>query len=120
MYHSHKKIHINYFITMSTGCLVYICDFHREQAWLWWVNNSKNGIPKESKESLLTSLRELAKAPTEDEFQSALPKLELIEIWSVNKKLQNWMSCTWLPQKKVSRLSTLFAPLFLKLVYQFN
>lgn len=67
-----------------------------------WVNNSKNGVHKESKETLLNNLRALAKALTEDEFQSSLTKLELSEVWGVNKMLQNWMSCTWLPEKKVS------------------
>ena len=24
---------------------MYICDFHREQAWIRWTNNSKHGVP---------------------------------------------------------------------------
>lgn len=80
---------------------MYICDFHREHAWVRWVNNSKNGVDKESKDSLLTSLRAMARAATEEHFQSALTNLQMGEMWSANEKLQNWMISTWLPEKKV-------------------
>ena len=84
------------------GCLVYLCDFHREQAWVRWVNKTTNEVTKEDKDVVLTSLRALAKAPNEELFQTSLADLQNNAIWKVNKKLQNWMNTTWLPEKKVS------------------
>ena len=43
----------------------------------------------------------MARAPTEEHFQSALTNLQMGEMWSANEKLQNWMISTWLPEKKV-------------------
>lgn len=42
----------------------------------------------------------MARAPTEEHFQSALTNLQMGEMWSANEKLQNWMISTWLPEKK--------------------
>ena len=42
---------------------IYLCDFHREQAWERWTNNYKHGLSNDQKESLLSILRECAKAP---------------------------------------------------------
>lgn len=81
---------------------MYLCDFHREQAWVRWVNKGKNGVTKEQKDKLLTRLRALAKAPNEEEFQTILTNLESDELWKTNKLLQDWMNKTWLPEKKVS------------------
>lgn len=84
------------------GCLVYLCDFHREQACVRWVNKTANEVSKEDKDEVLTNLRALAKASNEELFQTTLAHFQNTTIWKVNKKLQNWMNTTWLPEKKVS------------------
>lgn len=84
--------------------MVYLSDFHREQAWVRWVNKGKNGVTKEQKETLLTRLRALAKAPNDEEFQTILTNFKSDEIWKTNKLLQDWVNKTWLPQKKVSQI----------------
>lgn len=48
---------------------VYLCDFHREQAWERWVKNSKHGLTKEEGMSLLNLLRDCAGAPACDDGQ---------------------------------------------------
>ena len=89
------------FITVP-GCLVYICDFHREQAWVQWINNSKNGINKDKKDNLLNSLRNLARTSTEGDFNLALRDLQDSELWRTNTRLQKWMNTTWLPERQTS------------------
>ena len=89
------------FITVP-GCLVYICDFHREQAWVRWINNSKNGINKDKKDNLLNSLRNLARTSTEGDFNLALRDLQDSELWRTNTRLQKWMNTTWLPERQAS------------------
>ena len=84
------------------GCLVYICDFHREQAWAQWINNSKNSINIEKKDNLLNSLRNLAKTSTEGDFNLALRDLQDSELWRTNTRLQKWMNTTWLPKRQAS------------------
>lgn len=89
------------FITVP-GCLVYICDFHREQAWVRWINNSKNGINKDKKDNLLNSLPNLARTSTEGDFNLALRDLQDSELWRTNTRLQKWMNTTWLPKRQAS------------------
>lgn len=89
------------FITVP-GCLVYICDFHREQAWVRWINNSKNGINKDKKDNLLNSLQNLARTSTEGDFNLALRDLQDSELWRTNTRLQKWMNITWLPERQAS------------------
>ena len=43
---------------------VYICDFHREQAWTRWTRDHKNGLNKGEQEQLLANLRACAWAPS--------------------------------------------------------
>ncbi|XP_066021380.1 uncharacterized protein [Pocillopora verrucosa] len=87
------------FITVP-GCLVYVCDFHREHAWVRWINNSKNGINKDKKDNLLNSLRNLARTSTEGDFNLALRDLQDSELWRTNTRLQKWMNTTWLPERQ--------------------
>ena len=89
------------FITVP-GCLVYICDFHQEQAWVRWINNSKNGINKDKKDNLLNSLQNLARTSTEGDFHLALRDLQDSELWTTNTRLQKWMNTTWLPERQAS------------------
>ena len=38
------------------GVQIYLCDFHREQAWERWTNNHKHGLNNDQKETLLSLL----------------------------------------------------------------
>ena len=50
---------------------IYICDFHREQAWERWLSKSSNGLLNE-KQKVLAKLRAIAKARTEEEYRHRL------------------------------------------------
>lgn len=79
---------------------IYICDFHREQAWERWLAKSSNGLT-DRKQSVLAKLRAVARARTEEEYLEKLDDLKNSEEWKTNSNLSNYMTKTWLPQHKV-------------------
>ena len=79
---------------------IYICDFHREQAWERWLSKSSNGLLNE-KQKVLAKLRAIAKARTEEEYRHRLSDLQDSEEWRTNTNLSNYITKTWLPQHKV-------------------
>lgn len=80
---------------------MYLCDFHREQAWERWVKNKDNGV-NVIKDEVLARLRRIATATTEQNFTEAVEALKASTVWEENTKLQSWMNTTWLPKYKVS------------------
>ena len=54
---------------------VYLCGFHRLQAWLRWLVNTKNGVSG-YKDQLLGLLRNIAGTTTEEKYTSSLLKLQ--------------------------------------------
>ncbi len=83
------------------GVMVYICDFHREQAWVRWVRNHKNGLTREQGENLLQLLRECAWAEGGDTgnrdalYQLAVQRLKASMEWKL-ESVQGWLNTTWL------------------------
>ena len=53
---------------------VFLCDFHREQAWERWVKDHKHGLTKDEHEQLFCLLRTCANAspshPQQDQASS--------------------------------------------------
>ena len=82
------------------ACQIYICDFHREQAWERWLAKSSNGLT-DRKQSVLAKLRAVARARTEKEYLEKLDHLKKSEEWKTNSNLRNYITKTWLPQHKV-------------------
>ena len=90
---------------------VYLCDFHREQAWERWTRDSKHGLSALDSEFLLDQLRACAWAPspTPDEqlpshhhYQQAVEVLKSSNLWKNNKQLREWLTNTWLSMPEVS------------------
>ncbi|XP_031551338.1 uncharacterized protein LOC116288650 [Actinia tenebrosa] len=81
------------------NCQVYICDFHREQAWERWLSKGTNGLT-EKKDLLLAKLRAIARSRTEQECNVAVDNLKSTPEWKTSKNLKNWIENTWLRQKK--------------------
>ena len=55
---------------------VYLCDFHREQAWERWLNAGHNGLTSE-KADLLSKMRKIAAAQTEEMYFATKTELEV-------------------------------------------
>lgn len=83
------------------NCKVYLCDFHREQAWTRWV--SKGGVHQVShvKGEVLARLRRIARASSHLEYKESLNALCESTVWKTCKTLQTWFSTYWLPHKEV-------------------
>jgi len=52
--------------TSFPGTTVYLCDFHREQAWERWVHDRKHSLTTEDAESVLNHLCACASMPSAD------------------------------------------------------
>ena len=55
--------------------IVYLCAFHRLQAWLWWIVNTKNGISN-YQTYCMGFLRAVGDAKMEDAYMKALMDLQ--------------------------------------------
>ena len=59
---------------------VYLCDLHREQAWLRWITNQQHGVQMH-KEEVLALLRSIAASDTEESCHEALETLKKSAVW---------------------------------------
>ena len=91
------------------GITVYGYDFHREQAWTHWIQNHKNGLTADERESLLSLLHDCAWAPSGEaelacdyHFKQSLDKLQKSTVWMQHENVCNWLMSTWLNSAKVS------------------
>ncbi|KAG8177458.1 hypothetical protein JTE90_008642 [Oedothorax gibbosus] len=83
--------------TIFPGILVFICSFHREQAWNRWYSKYQNvTVPKAE---ALARLREVANAGTEGELQDALTKLKSWEYYNFTP-LKDYFEKAWFPEIK--------------------
>ena len=87
------------------GIMVYLCDFHREQAWTRWVRNRKNGLGGEESERLLELLRNCAWAaeatqenqlPRDAFYKQAVDLLKQLPVWQQHENVRSWLTTTWL------------------------
>lgn len=96
----YKILNIHNVNPSITDCVLYLCDFHREQSWERWVKAHKNGVASQ-KDQVLASLRRVAHSTTPELYKKALDDLYATEIWQSNAKLRVWFSSHWLPEHKV-------------------
>ena len=83
---------------------LYLCDFHREQAWERWVKDRKHGLTDTQSSELLDLLRDCAnspvntsveKEPTDYFFKQACDRLQMSDVWKRNEQVRKWISTTW-------------------------
>jgi len=82
---------------------IYLCDFHREQAWERWVKDGKHGLTSDEADQLLAELRACAWAPPGREgedidicYKQAVQNLKESKVWKDHTCVQQWLSTTWL------------------------
>ena len=89
---------------------LYLCEFHREQAWERWVKDSKHRLNEVQAATILDLLRDCANAPVNTAvenqpadylFKQALECLTASDTWKSNKQVQQWLSTTWLSCPKL-------------------
>jgi len=81
------------------SCRIYICDFHRLQAWQRWLKTTTNVPRAEDAEELLKLFKKLAISRNDQEFLVAETKLYDSDSWKRNEKAQKYFCSTWLPVK---------------------
>nr|XP_047143262.1 uncharacterized protein LOC124817350 isoform X4 [Hydra vulgaris] len=86
---------INSLESVFSGSTVFICDFHREQAWERWLSKTANGCCM-VKDVVKDKLREIAHAKTIETCQKAVEALEESKEWQNNPKLVEYLKSTWL------------------------
>ena len=82
--------------------VVYLCAFHRLQAWLRWLVNTKNGVSN-YQTYCMALLRAVGDAKTEDGYTKALMVLQKSHVWSRFPNFRNYYTNQWAPKKKVKR-----------------
>ena len=86
---------------------MFLCDFHREQAWERWTKKSEHGLTSEDREKLLHLLRGMAYAPWSSDPETpfsavaeAKKKLVYSDVYKKNTHVQKWLEGTWFPEEK--------------------
>lgn len=90
-------------------CKVYLCDFHREQAWERWVRDRKHGLSVSDGDVLLSLLRNCAWAPParngqdppDNYYKEAEKQLKASAVWRENYAVQAWLNTKWLSLPEV-------------------
>ena len=89
---------------------IYLCDFHREQAWERWVKERKHGLSPQDGEDLLSLLRDCANAPSplsadlpiDSHYQQRAANLRESKVWNNNKQVKEWLESKWLCSPEVN------------------
>ena len=89
-------------------CHVFICDFHREQAWERWLVKKTNGCSGR-KGDILPKLRMIARSNTEDEMELAIEAFCESDFWCDIEypKLKDYLTKYWFNINKVITSATL-------------
>lgn len=80
--------------------VVYLCTFHRLQAWLRWIVNGRNGVA-DFRDQCMSLLRAVGESRTEEEYMRNLARLQKSHVWSRFPNLRNYYTQQWAPKKKV-------------------
>ena len=96
---------------------VYICDFHREQAWTRWTRDSKHGLKKQDQEQVLSNLRKCAWAPTIELYQEAVDILKASPEWKTNTKVQQWLTMSWLSIPEVGTYIHIYICTYIHIIH---
>ena len=96
---------LSIFVFSLTDCAVFICDFHREQAWERWLSKTSNGC-REVKDDVLAKLRRIARSMSVNCSEKAIEALKLSVYWKDMKYagLVEYIERYWLSIKKVNFL----------------
>ena len=107
----YSKAEISALETCFPNATVYLCDFHREQAWERWTGDTKHGLSSTDSEWFLDQLRAFAWAPSanadeglksDHHYQQAVQALKSSNLWKSNQQVSQWLTSTWLSMPKVS------------------
>ena len=80
---------------------LYLCEFHREQAWERWVKDKSYGLTEIEASSLLELLcncanaspnRTVPKEPMDCYFKNKMKQLKESQVWLQNERVRSWFN----------------------------
>ena len=85
-YHGDIKLYLHVVIDSR----IFLCDFHREPAWLWWLSSSNNNMRENI---ILYCMRKIAFSETFEEYCANMSSLKDSDIWNdaKSKEFRNWI-----------------------------
>ena len=75
---------------------VYICHFHREQAWQRWVKACKNGLTMAEQKMFLEFMQAIAHATSENGYRKGVENLRKSNLYVEKPKVQDYREKVWL------------------------
>ena len=90
---------------VPTEVHIFIRNFLREQAWERWLGKSRNGMVTTTQKCACQATT-IARARTEQEYVEKVSSLKESYEWRSSSNFRNYISKTWLPQHKVTRIRT--------------
>ena len=94
-----------FFLLLDKGCSVFICNFHRDQAWEHWFNKIVDGHSA-GKSKIVPLLWRIACLETIEKSVEAIEVLKTSEYSSNRENLRDYLSKYWLKVKEVSKSIT--------------
>lgn len=89
-------------LLLLTEAELYLCEFHRKQAWKRWLKRTENGVYKQEQEAAYAMLCNVADQETEAGYNAAVERMRGNPLWLRNGKLQEYYKTVWEPKYKVS------------------
>ena len=82
---------------------MFLCDFHREQAWLRSLSSVSNGM-RDNKELVLPMLRKIASLESKEDYLKNFGELKSSDLWNNEKAkpFRDWIEKTCLSAYTVS------------------
>ena len=80
--------------------MVYLCDFHREQAWETWTSRTEAGLSTKDRSDLLEILRKLAASKEKSLYMACMAELQGSEIYTKNSTVKGYLDGHWLNCKE--------------------
>ena len=82
--------------TQFPGVMVYICDFHRQQAIQRWTKTGKNGLGQNEQEFVLSAMTKIGCVPTKTEYENALSQFRQSKVYKAKENVRTYVEKTWI------------------------
>ena len=80
---------------------IYLCDFHRRQAWARWLRTKDHGV-SDYAEEIVGILQHIALADTFEKMEIAIANLRSSSHYLANSKFRHWIETRWIMCKEVA------------------
>ena len=81
-----------------SGMKVYICDFHREQAWTRWSKKSENKLSHDEQEMFLSHMRSISYSRTWKTLCDRLNAIQGSLLWDKHENVKSYVRRYWFSQ----------------------